>query len=248
MYGLVTQLRALFSAVFVAAGVLFCPVGHALVISQIYGGGGNSGSTYTNDFIELFNNSPAPVDLNGMSVQYASSSGTTWQKTNLIGTLDPYHYYLIRERAGSGGTFVLPIPDATGSIGLNTSSGKVALVNDSILLSSANACLSSLILDLVGYGSVDCHEGTATASSPSNTMAASRQLGGLMDSNDNFSDFTLLAPNPRNRASPANIPVSTAPGEDINSVSEPTSLLLLAGGLTAILLRRRQRHATTCAA
>jgi hypothetical protein len=46
-----------------------------VVISQVYGGGGNSGSTYTHDFIELYNrgsdsyllpvgqyNTPAPVE------------------------------------------------------------------------------------------------------------------------------------------------------------------------------------------
>jgi hypothetical protein len=31
------------------------PVRAGLVISQVYGGGGNSGATYKNDFIELLN-------------------------------------------------------------------------------------------------------------------------------------------------------------------------------------------------
>ncbi|MBK9050751.1 MAG: hypothetical protein IPL78_07495 [Chloroflexi bacterium] len=31
-----------------------------IVISQVYGGGGNSGATYTHDFIELFNRGSAP--------------------------------------------------------------------------------------------------------------------------------------------------------------------------------------------
>src|SRR5215467_8041268 len=55
----------------------------ALVISQIYGAGGNSGSTLKNDFIELFNPGAAPVDVTGWSVQYASAAGTTWQVTPL---------------------------------------------------------------------------------------------------------------------------------------------------------------------
>ena len=46
-----------------------------IVISQVYGGGGNSGATYTNDFIELFNRGASPVSLVGWSVQYASSTG-----------------------------------------------------------------------------------------------------------------------------------------------------------------------------
>jgi hypothetical protein len=40
-----------------------------LVISQIYGGGGNSGAPLTNDYVELFNRSATAVSLNGLSVQ-----------------------------------------------------------------------------------------------------------------------------------------------------------------------------------
>ena len=49
-----------------------------VVISQVYGGGGNSGATYTHDFIELFNRGTVAQDLTGWSVQYASATGTTW--------------------------------------------------------------------------------------------------------------------------------------------------------------------------
>jgi hypothetical protein len=34
-----------------------------VAISQVYGGGGNAGATFTNDFVELRNTSSAPVDL-----------------------------------------------------------------------------------------------------------------------------------------------------------------------------------------
>ena len=48
-----------------------------IVISQVYGGGGNSGAPWTNDYIELFNRGTSPVDVTGWSVQYASAAGTT---------------------------------------------------------------------------------------------------------------------------------------------------------------------------
>ena len=51
-------------------------ISNTVVISQIYGGGGNTGAIYKNDFIELFNRSASPVDVTGMSVQYASATGT----------------------------------------------------------------------------------------------------------------------------------------------------------------------------
>ena len=36
----------------------------SVVISQVYGGGGNSGATLKNDFIELFNRGAQPVERN----------------------------------------------------------------------------------------------------------------------------------------------------------------------------------------
>ena len=48
-----------------------------IVISQIYGGGGNSGATIRNDFIELFNRGASPINVSGWTVQYAAASGTT---------------------------------------------------------------------------------------------------------------------------------------------------------------------------
>lgn len=47
-----------------------------LVISQLYGGGGNSNAPFTNDFIEIFNRGNTPVSLSGLSLQYTSATGT----------------------------------------------------------------------------------------------------------------------------------------------------------------------------
>src|ERR1700691_975530 len=79
----------------------------SLVISQVYGGGGNSGATLKNDFIEIFNLSSAPISLNGYSVQYASATGN-FSSSLLTAlpntTLQPGHYFLIQEAAGAAGT------------------------------------------------------------------------------------------------------------------------------------------------
>src|SRR6478672_12007569 len=58
-----------------------------LVISQVYGGGGNTGATLKNDFIEIFNPGTAAVSVTGWSVQYTSAAGTTWQVTALSGSI-----------------------------------------------------------------------------------------------------------------------------------------------------------------
>ncbi|WML43962.1 lamin tail domain-containing protein [Neobacillus sp. PS3-40] len=73
-----------------------------VVISQVFGGGGNSGAPYKNDFIELYNPTDQPVLLDGWSVQYASSSGSTWGVTTLKGIIQSHGYYLISEAAGTG--------------------------------------------------------------------------------------------------------------------------------------------------
>ncbi len=169
-----------------------------IVISQVYGGGGNSGATLKNDFIELYNLGSAPVNITGWSVQYGSSGGTTWtNRTTLAGTIQPGHYYLIQEAAGSGGTVNLPTPDATGTILLSATAGKVALVNNATAL--AGACpTGSNIVDFVGFGGANCYEGSGPTATLSNTTAALRNGNGSVDTDNNASDFTVGAPNPRN--------------------------------------------------
>src|SRR3989441_2501838 len=104
-------------------------VSTTVVISQVYGGGGNTGATFKNDFIELFNRGTNAVSITGWSVQYQSAAGSgTWTVTMLSGALNPGQYYLVQEAQGAGGTAVLPVPDASGTIAMAATAGKVALV------------------------------------------------------------------------------------------------------------------------
>ena len=129
-------------------------------ISQVYGGGGNSGSTYTNDFIEIFNQSAVPVNISGWSVQYAGATVTTpWNVTPLCTSapcyIQPGHYYLIQESAGAGGTTALPTADASGGVLMSGTQAKVALVASTVALTGA--CPSDpTIVDKVGYGAANC--------------------------------------------------------------------------------------------
>ena len=63
--GLATALVGFFAAVPAANAV-----SAGVVVAEVYGGGGNSGATLTNDFVELGNAGAAAVDLTGWSVQY----------------------------------------------------------------------------------------------------------------------------------------------------------------------------------
>lgn len=187
--------------------------GTKLVISQVYGGGGNAGAPYTNDFIEIFNRGNVAVSLNGLSVQYSAATSTTgsYQVTALPNvSLQPGQYFLIQESGGTTGS-ALPSPDvSTGTINLSGTAGKVALVNGTTALSAVTCPSGAAILDFVGYGTsastgANCREGgaatTDNAPTLANTTAALRKLNACQDTNVNAADFTAGAPNPRNMAS-----------------------------------------------
>jgi predicted extracellular nuclease len=174
------------------------PAQAQVLISQVYGGGGNSGAQYKNDFIELFNSGNATVDLSGWSVQYASSTGTSWAVTALSGSLQPGQYLLVQEAAGSNTAApALPTPDVTGTIAMSGTAGKVALSNGIVALSGACPAAQNL----VGFGAANCPTPTATLS---NTTAAIRKGGGCTNGGANNADFDVLAPAPRNRGTAFN--------------------------------------------
>lgn len=172
-----------------------------VVISQVYGGGGNSGATLRSDFIELHNNGIATVDLSTWSVQYASSTGSSWQRTNLTGSIPAGGYFLVKEADGSGGSVNLPTPDAIGTIPMSGTAGKVALVNNQTTL-TGTCPLGGAVVDFIGFGgAANCSE-TSPSPAPSNTLAVLRAGNGCTDTDNNSSDFATGTPDPRNTASP----------------------------------------------
>ncbi|WP_293933894.1 lamin tail domain-containing protein [Iodobacter sp.] len=171
-----------------------------VVISQVYGGGGNSGAIFKSDFIELFNAGDQPADLTGWSVQYASATGSSWQKTAINGVLLAGQYYLVQQSTGTGGSVNLPSPEAIGTLLLSASSGKVALVKNNLLLACGAQCSGNAnVLDYVGFGSANNAE-TNPIALLSNSTAALRKNAGCTDSNDNSADFIVTTPAPRNGA------------------------------------------------
>jgi predicted extracellular nuclease len=199
-----------------------------IVISQIYGGGGNTGATFKNDFIEIFNADGATVNLNGWSVQYASAAGTTWQVTNLSGSLAPGQYYLIQESQGAGGTTNLPTPNATGNIAMSATAGKVALVSSTTAL-SGGCPTGGAIVDFAGYGTgsggATCFEGTAAAPTLTNTTADFRRNNGLQDTDNNSADFITGAPNPRNQPAGTTNPTGAGAASPASVIQGGTTLL-----------------------
>ncbi len=159
-----------------------------LVISQVYGGGGNSGATYTNDFIEIFNPTSSTINLSGYSVQYASATGTSWQVTPLNSyNLAPGQFYLVQETKGTGGTVALT-PDTTGTIAMAGAAGQVVLAQKTTAVTGTS---DAAVNDYVAYSGL------------SNTTSASRT--NVCADTDASSDFASGAVNPRNRATALNV-------------------------------------------
>lgn len=180
----------------------------SIVISQVYGGGGNSGAVYQNDFVELFNRGATPVSVAGWSVQYASATGTgNFAPTVLSGSISPGQHYLVRLATNGAVGAVLPAPDATGSTNMGGTAGKVIVANVATSIGcngASNPCSAAQtaqIVDLVGYGNANYSEGAA-APTLTNGTAGLRRANGCQDTDNNASDFTAETPVPRNTASP----------------------------------------------
>ncbi|MFF1898293.1 lamin tail domain-containing protein [Streptomyces sp. NPDC058206] len=175
------------------------------VISEVYGGGGNSGATLTRDFIELANAGSSAYDLSGFSVQYlpgTPSAGSLWQVSALTGSVAPGGRYLVAQAAGTGGTVALPTPDATGTVAMSATSGTVALVSGTTPLTcktAADCAADTRIVDLVGYGSAVVREGSGPVTGTSATASVARAAS-LADTDDNAADLSAGAPTPVNAA------------------------------------------------
>ncbi|MGI6735561.1 MAG: endonuclease [Bacilli bacterium] len=177
-----------------------------LFISEAYGGGGNAGSFYTHDFIELFNYATFPISLDGLSLQYASATGSTWSKLDLTGEIAPKTYFLVQHAKGNGGTQSLPTPEAIGSFNMAGSGFKVALVESTTPLSGTNPLPNTAIIDFVGAGSsASAYYGSQPTSSPSNTTSIHRKFiknnnaPPAMSDRDNYEDYVVDTPTPTNK-------------------------------------------------
>ncbi len=219
--------------VFVLMGVplqlsnLHATISDHVVISEVYGGGGNAGALYTHDFIELYNPTNQDIDISGWQLKYYSQ-GTTVPNDNNVFTLPETAvikangYYLTQHSKGSGGTEALPQPDAVGNIGMGAKGCIVDLYNK-----------QGERVDLVGVDGAIA-EGTKTPAI-SNTTSAQRKdnegnptgITNGWDTNNNATDFFIDLPTPRNSAYNAN-PSSVLPAEtSIETVKEsPTEILL----------------------
>lgn len=193
-----------------------------IVISQIYSNGGNLGSTYQNNYLELFNRTDNPIDFGGWRIYATSSNGTFDQAISFVSSrglsIGGHQYLLIR--FGPDSSNGAPVPaDIVGPTSapspppgvppfplFNLSpSGKVFITPPSVDAFGNTCPPNSQIVDYVGYGATaSCFEGSGPAGTNSNTTADLRKGAGCTDSDNNAADFDVSAPSPRNSSAPQN--------------------------------------------
>lgn len=188
-----------------ASGLVALPATAAtnhVVINEVFGGGGNTGAPFANDFVELANPTGSAVDLTGWKVSYFSASGNPGGSCTLSGSIAPGGTFLVQEAKGASTTAAaLPTSDATCSQTFSATAGSVELT-----------AADGTVVDLVGFGTATRVEGTA-APAPSNTTSISR--ANRADSDDNRADFTTGAPSPENSSTAPTAGPSTPAGSTV---------------------------------
>ena len=195
----------------------------AVVINEVYGGGGNNGATYTHDFVELVNVSSTPVALDGWTLQYAAAGADKkFTAQALSGTIASGSTFLVQEAKGEGGATALPVPDATGTLTISGTTGKIALVSDGTVISGP---ADAAVVDYVAWGDAASPAAGSPAPATTNATSISRDASHT-NTTVNSADFTAGDPSPQNSSlgtEPTPAPTGTAtPSPTPTTTATPT--------------------------
>lgn len=190
----------------------FEPVGEVnplddLFIYEVFGGGGNTGAPFSNDYVVLYNGSDEDIDLAAanLTLGYASATGSFGAQTEnltydkaaaLSGTIESETFFLISLGAGNNKDLPLPVVDFAaglfGGMSVSGTNGKMALYVGDFDTKVITGSDDEAVIDFVGFGTATDFEGAGAAPAPSNTTSIRRKA--LVDTNDNAADFEVISP------------------------------------------------------
>jgi len=176
-----------------------------VIITEVYGAGGNAGATFKNDFIELYNTTESTVDISGWSVQYYSSTGTgtsTGVTVMPTGSIIPAKsHFLVLQSGGSNGSELFE-PNVAGTVSMGASSGKVILytTNSAQTISDIASITGNVnFKDYMPYGASTPEWGTPTDIASTTTSATRKKASGEYVYTQNIgNDFEIVSPTPQN--------------------------------------------------
>jgi|GEM_PF-816333 len=166
----------------------------AVIINQVYGR--LTDGAVSHGFIELYNRSSDSVDLSAYSLQYAES-GAVWQTLHLLGTLEPYHSYLVRCLPGNNDgnhRYLIADYDMEWNIQISNRALKVALVGNHDALTVKNPTVDDGVLDLVGAYNSASDPWDYAAGSPVEGMSKQKSVrrNSFANTGDNSADFSVV--------------------------------------------------------
>jgi 5'-nucleotidase len=187
------------SPLLIASPVHANTTGTGLVISEVYGAGGNSGAVYNADFVELYNPTASALPLSGLAIHYRSAGGGSGGTPfGLSGSVPAHGHWLIQMSSTGTNGAALPTPDATAGFNMAAAGGQVALQQGTtVIATSGDVNATTGLVDFVGASGASSFEKAATKSAASATQSLNRTDVGT-DTNDNSADFALAAPTPTN--------------------------------------------------
>lgn len=198
------------------------PDASAVVINEVYGGGGNSGANLNADYVELYNPTDEPITLQGLTLQYRSATGTSAANgvAALSGVVPAESTFLIQTSTAGANGVALPTADLTvAGVNMAAANGTVWLSTSAAAVDLPTASEGGLgaradVVDLVGFGTSNTYEGAAAAPAPSTTTSTARAAGGI-DTDDNGADFAVGTQTP----TPAEGDVDPGPDPDPETVA-----------------------------
>ena len=171
-----------------------------LLILQVYGTGTATDGAVSHSFIELYNNTDSPVNLNTYSLQYANTTGTNWIVINLTGTIPAKGSHLVRgNNNNTSGRLQIGTADQDVEFYLDNGNFKVALMANQNKLTVENPFSmtggkAKDYVDMVGVknGNNDNIDGYETALAQVISKQAAARRGSLTDTDNNNADFVRI--------------------------------------------------------